>query len=622
MTARYAHAMPFGSEVMQDGSVRFRLWAPDRSRVALALKNRGAERILELVPSGEGWFECTTDEARPGTRYAFVLEDGKRVPDPASRFQPNDVHGPSLVVDPKAYAWQHGAWRGRPWAESVIYELHLGCFTGSGGYSGVLRRLDHLADLGVTAVELMPIADFEGRRNWGYDGVLPFAPDASYGRPNGLKRLIDEAHGRGLMVFLDVVYNHFGPSGNYLHLYAESFFTDRYHTPWGKAIDFAGPRSRIVREFFIHNALYWLQEYRFDGLRLDAVHAIFDESAPDILDELAARVHATVEPGRHVHLILENDANDARYLTRGETGEPRSYVAQWNDDFHHAAHVVATGEDTGYYQDYVDGPVARFGRALAEGFVYQGEPSPFRDGQLRGSSSAHLPPTAFVDFLQNHDQVGNRAFGTRLTALAPERVVRALSAILLLSPHVPLIFMGEEWGSRRPFYFFCDFEGELANAVREGRRREFARFAEFRDPEARERIPDPNAVETYRASKLDWRGMASARGRRWLDYTRCLLTLRRREIAPRLAGAPGGRAQASASENGDLRVSWTLGDGSRLHLLANLSFEPADAPRSEVRGRTLLAEPEPEGKPPLRLGPWSVLWLLDDGSAPVRESDR
>ena len=341
--------------------------------------------------------------------------------------------------------------------------------------AGVIDKLDHLATLGVTAIELMPVADTPGRRNWGYDGVCLFAPQSAYGRPEELKALVDAAHGRGLMVFLDVVYNHFGPEGNYLHVYAPQFFTDRYHTPWGAAINFDGG-FRPVRDFFIENALYWLEEYHLDGLRLDAVHAIRDNSTPDILVELAETVRRRVGTGRQVHLVLENDDNASRYLERDRDDRPRWYTAQWNDDAHHALHVLLTGEDAGYYGDYSDAPARHLGRTLAEGFAYQGEASPHRGGSPRGTPSKRLPATAFVPFLQNHDQVGNRAFGDRISTLADADAVRAAVAVLLLAPSPPLLFMGEEWAARQPFPFFCDFGPDLADKVREGRRREFARF--------------------------------------------------------------------------------------------------------------------------------------------------
>ena len=504
--------MPFGAEVVPDG-VRFRLWAPGAEQVQLDLDGRH----LEMQPGGDGWFERLEASAGAGTLYRYRIDGGLAVPDPASRFQPQDVDGPSEVIDPAAFQWDDGGWRGRPWNEAVIYELHVGCFTPSGNYSGVQERLEHLKRLGVTAIELMPLADFAGKRNWGYDGVLPYAPDSVYGRPEELKTLVQAAHRAGLMVFLDVVYNHFGPKGNYLHSYAPQFFTARHKTPWGAAIDFT---NRWVREYFINNALYWLREYRFDGLRFDAVHAIYDDSREHVLFALSKRIRETFANERHIHLVLENDANQARYL--------QAYAAQWNDDSHHGYHVLATGESDGYYAAYADAPAKHLARALAEGFAYQGEVSPFSN-EPRGEPSGHLPPSAFVDFMQNHDQVGNRAMGERLPVLTDSRKLETLTGILLLAPSAPLLFMGEEWGCRQPFLFFCDFPGELGEAVRKGRREEFARFAAFRERKARERIPDPLAESTFRQCVLDWQ---QARGPRLALY-RELLDIRAREIAPR-----------------------------------------------------------------------------------------
>src|SRR5579863_9157148 len=367
--------MPFGAECREDGSVRFRLWAPAARQVDLCLAGTCAQIPLER--RDDGWFELITNVARPGTQYHFRINGEQEVPDPASRFQPHDVHGPSEVVQPDAFDWRDNAWRGRRWEEAVIYELHVGSFSSAGTFSAVRERLDYLADLGITAVELMPIADFPGRRNWGYDGVLLYAPDSCYGRPEDLKRLVQAAHERGLVVFLDVVYNHFGPDGNYLSVYSPQFFTNRHHTPWGDAINFDGPESRVVRDFFIHNALYWLEEYHLDGLRLDAVHAIADDSRPDIITELAEVVRQRINGERVVHLMLENADNATRYLGRDHEGRVTLYDAQWNDDIHHALHVLITGEHDGYYSDYAHEPLRHLCRCLSEGFAYQGEHSEF-----------------------------------------------------------------------------------------------------------------------------------------------------------------------------------------------------------------------------------------------------
>jgi malto-oligosyltrehalose trehalohydrolase len=598
-----AHAMPFGAELQSDGGTRFRLWAPGQKQVSLIVDDGEA---LPMKPLAEGWHELLSDRAGAGTHYCFELEDGLRVPDPASRHQPEDVHGPSEVIDPRAYRWRNGEWRGGPWQEAVVYELHVGAFTPQGTFRAAIDKLDHLVELGVTAIELMPVADFPGGRNWGYDGVLLYAPDGSYGRPEDLKALIDAAHTKGLMVIQDVVYNHFGPDGNYLPIYAPQFFTDRHKTPWGNAVNFDGEASKPVREFVIHNALYWIEEFHLDGLRLDAVHAIIDESPKHLLEELAERVRAACGD-RHVHLILENEENQASRLARGAKGEVRRYTAQWNDDVHHVLHTAATGEDAGYYGEY-QGDTAKLGRALAEGFAFQGEMMEYR-GEARGEPSAHLPPTAFVAFIQNHDQVGNRAFGERLSAITSLEALRAVATVYLLAPQVPMLFMGEEWAAAQPFPFFCDFDEELAEAVRKGRRAEFAKFPEFQDEKARERIPDPTAAKTFESAKLAWNDRAREPHARWLTWYQRILGIRRTEIVPRLADVTGDAGEYEVLRDGAVRVRWRLGDGSQLTLVANLADR--DVPAADLDGgRVLWREGEIDDGAGV-LGPWSVRWSID-----------
>ncbi len=593
------HHMPFGTEIEPDG-VRFRLWAPSAATVELLVDGAPPRPMDSLA---DGWRERVEPAAGPGSRYRFRIGGDLSVPDPASRCQPEDVGGPSLVIDPAAFEWADDDWRGRPWEEVVLYELHVGAFTPEGSFAAVEHYLDDLADLGVTAIELMPLADFAGRRGWGYDGVLPFAPDASYGRPEDLKRLVQAAHARRLMVFLDVVYNHFGPEGNYLHAYAAPFFTRRHHTPWGDANNFDGPGSRTVRDFFIENALYWIEEYHLDGLRLDAVHAILDDSPKHFLVELAERVRATFAD-RHVHLVLENDANQARYLL------PGLYDAQWNDDFHHVLHLLASGETAGYYRDYRAAPLEWLGRALTKGFAYQGELSEHRSGRPRGEPSAHLPATRFVAFLQNHDQIGNRAMGERLSALATAEVVEASLAILLLCPSIPLLFMGEEWGSRQPFLYFCDFRDELGAAVRDGRRREFEQFPQFADAPARLGIPDPNAEATFLASKLDRPSRHDALTAGRTALIRRLLALRHADIVPRLKGL-AAEAGFAVERPHLLRAWWRLADGSTLDLQGNLGPAPIQV-AGPLRGRLLYSSHGrvgvgAEGN---NLPPWAVTWCL------------
>jgi maltooligosyltrehalose trehalohydrolase len=577
----FARDLPFGATLLADGRTRFRLWAPKQERVAVRIE--GTADVPMARRSG-GWFEAEAP-CSAGTQYRYALGSDLIVPDPASRAQADDVHGPSLVVDPRAYRWRNADWPGRPWPETVLYELHAGLL---GGFAGVRRELARLADLGVTAIELMPVNDFPGKRNWGYDGVLPFAPDRAYGSPDELKALIDAAHDLRLMVFLDVVYNHFGPDGNYLASYANMFREDRA-TPWGAAIDF---RQAEVRRFFTENVLYWLMEYRFDGLRLDAVHAITE---PDWLDETAAEVRATVEKGRHVHLVLEHDGNVADHLRR-------DFDAQWNDDAHHVLHVMLTGEREGYYGDYAERATQRLARSLAEGFVYQGEPSAHRQGAARGTRSGDLPPTAFVMFLQNHDQIGNRAFGDRLTAHVEPAALEAAIALQLLCPHIPLIFMGEEEASASPFQFFTDHHGELAGAVREGRRREFASFAAFADPARREAIPDPNAPETFERSRPQ---ADTERGAARADLYRRLLALRRDHIVPHLDGA----RSIGAGEIGPSAAlaRWRLGNGSVLSIATNLGAAPCALarPRGDLLFASASARTERE------LAPYTTLAFLE-----------
>jgi len=516
------------------------------------------------------------------------------------------VHGASEVVVPLAYGWGDRAWAGLPPERLVFYELHVGTFTPDGTFRGVADRLDHLASLGVTAIELMPLADFPGRRGWGYDGVLLFAPEASYGHPDDLKALVDGCHARGLAVFLDVVYNHFGPEGNYLHRYAPAFFTPRHRSLWGDGINYDGPGAEIVRSFMIHNALYWLEEFHLDGLRLDAVNAIVDDSAAHLLVELGRAVADGPGRERPVHLVLENGANKARYLERAAGRRPL-YRAQWNDDVHHALHVLLTGESGGYYEDY-EPPLPHLGRCLTEGFAFQGERSGYRDG-LRGEPSGHLPPTAFVGFLQNHDQVGNRAMGERITALASADAVRAATAILLLAPALPLLFMGEEWAAPEPFLFFSDLGSDLGPSVAEGRRREFARFPEFASPAMQERIPDPQAATTRARSVLDWGRLAGPEHQAWLALHRTLLRVRAQAIVPLLAGEPTPAASWKALGETAIEVAWKFPAGT-LRLVANLGAAPvAHLGPGPDWGRRLHALLLPEGGW-LELPPWSAAFYL------------
>ena len=558
MTERFAHPLPFGA-TLEGQTTRFRIWAPSADQLTLELDGTDHPMTAE----GEGWFDLALP-APAGSQYKFRMPDGMSFPDPVSRAQAGDVHDPSLVVDPRSYEWQHGDWQGRPWHETVIYELHPGTF---GGFGGIRGQLPRLKALGVTAIELMPVAQFPGAHNWGYDGVLPYAPDSAYGTPDELKAMIDEAHGMGLMVFLDVVYNHFGPDGAYIHAFANGFFRDDLNTPWGASIDFRRPE---VRAYFEQNALYWLQEYRFDGLRFDALHAI---SEPDFLDEMAATIRSSVD--REVHLIMEHEGNAAKHLRA--TPDAPGFDAQWTDDIHHVLHVLLTGEVEGYYEDYKDA-ITKLSRAMAEGFVYQGDWSEHAC-KFRGEKSAHLPTTAFVIFLQNHDQIGNRALGERLTVLADPRALRAAQGLLLLSPFIPLLFMGEEVQSKTPFLFFTDHGDELAELVRQGRREEFKHFPAFKDPSRRDEIPDPNARSTFEASAPDFSGNDS--------FIRGLLTLRRDRIMP---GIPGARSLGSeVIGKSALAAHWRMGNGDVLGIA--ISFD--DQAALPVPSGALLFESEP-----------------------------
>jgi 1,4-alpha-glucan branching enzyme/maltooligosyltrehalose trehalohydrolase len=582
------NAATFGTLLTPNGAT-FRLWAPAAKRVEVVLDD---PHLMQRQDGG--WFSAEIAGVKPGACYRFRIDAKLDVPDPASAFQPQDVFGPSEVIDHAAYQWRAADWRGHPWQDTVLIETHVGTFSAEGSYRAMIDKLDHLAATGFTALELMPLADFPGRRNWGYDGVLWYAPDSAYGRPDDLKALIDEAHLRGLMVFLDVVYNHFGPEGNYLGQYAPDFFTEA-QTPWGSAIDYRVPE---VRAFAIENALHWLRDYRFDGLRLDAVHTIPDHGEIPMLHELSREVGKfAAATNRHIHLVLENDDNRAALLDPTTDPARGQYRAQWNDDYHHAWHVLLTGERQGYYSDYTPSPLLHLTRALASGFAYQGETSPHRGGQLRGEPSGALAPLAFVNFMQNHDQIGNRVLGDRLESLAKPAAIEAALAMTLLAPMVPMLFMGEEWGSTMPFPFFCDFHGDLAEAVRQGRRREFVEaYAQFGD-----KIPEPLGDDVFQSATLDWD--AAAGSQRLIRVTE-LLAIRRRLLVHRLPGARFG--DALAQHNGVLLAHWRLGDGATLHLAANLSDNENTA-HEPVPGTKIWGSDWHKVMPP-----WAVDWRIEE----------
>lgn len=580
----------FGAHLTKAGAT-FRLWAPAARTVDVVL-----DRPYPMRRKADGWFVADIAGIGAGALYKYRIDGEIEVPDPASRFQPHDISGPSEIIDHGTYRWRAADWRGRPWHDAVFVEAHVGTFTPQGSYRAMIDRLDHLVATGFTALELMPLADFPGARNWGYDGVLWYAPDSAYGRPDELKALIDEAHLRGLMVFLDVVYNHFGPEGNYLGRYAPAFFADA-HTPWGVAIDY---RVKQVRQYAIESALHWLADYRFDGLRLDAVQAITEPGEIPVLHDLSAAVGTLAKAtGRAIHLVLENDDNRAVLLDPLTEKPAGKYRAQWNDDYHHAFHALLTGEAGGYYRDYPN-PRQSIARALGSGFAYQGEASAHRNGRRRGEPSSELPPAAFVNFLQNHDQIGNRPLGERIDAIAAPQAIEAALAITLLAPMPPLLFMGEEWGATVPFLFFCDFKGDLAHAIREGRRREFKdAYEQYGDD-----IPDPLTEATFEQTKLDWTALRTPEAGTRLALVRRLLSIRRAEIVPALQHARFGNA--TLHDERHLSANWPLGEHGTLCLAANLSdsaVTPAPADASGVE-RLIFGQRGDDGKP------WGVVWSI------------
>ena len=626
---RRCHTMPFGTEITANGSVRFRLFAPAVDRVSLALTDRAGDP-LQLTPEGNGWFSLATSEARAGSLYRFVLPDGFEVPDPASRYQPEDVHGASEVIDPTSYRWSDAVWRGRPWEQAVLYELHVGTFTKEGTFRAAIPHLDHLAALGITAIELMALWDFAGNCNWGYDGVLLYAADAVYGRPEEVKAFIDAAHARNIMVILDVVYNHFGPEGNYLPMYFPQISSEEHCTPWGKSLNFdgkgtfkgeadtapdsgdttnlGGHHAHEVRELIIHNALYWIEEFHVDGLRLDASHAMIDESPRHILRELCDRVvdAATREtPGRIVHLILENEDNIAERLGRDERGQPTDYTAQWNHDITHLLAAVLgkpceerRGDD---WHDKDAGETERLGKALANGFVIAAEE------KGRTGLCKRIPPTAYISFIQTHDLVGNRIFGDRISDLIKPEALRAIATIALLLPQIPMLFMGEEWAATTPFPFFCDYHGELAEAVKKGRGEQLSNQDPKPSDDEMRRAPDPQAQSTLRSAQLNWNEVAEPEHARVLDWYSRVLAVRQRAVVPLLTGLVCSCGHADIIGPGALTIRWTLAAGAKLHLQANLcslettGFLPQPGSEFWLEGS---AHDD-------ALGPWSVRWSVE-----------
>jgi maltooligosyltrehalose trehalohydrolase len=506
-----------------DEAVHFSVWAPRARQIVVRVLEPACSVLMERHDNG--LHSAFVSGIQPGSQYFYILDVERSRPDPVSRFQPHGVHGPSAIVAPDDFAWTDQNWRGLSLAELLIYELHTGTFSAEGTFPAIIPYLDYLKnELGITAVELMPVAEFPGGRNWGYDGVHPYAPHSVYGGPLGLKTLVNACHERGLAVMLDVVYNHLGPEGNYLHEYGP-YFTDRYHTPWGQAVNFDGEDSGEVRRYFIDNALYWVTEYHIDALRLDAIQGIFDESPKHILQELTEAVHAQANAlGRTIVVIAESDLNDAQVITERAKGG-WGLDAQWSDDFHHALHALLTGERASYYQDF--GRLTDLATAITDGFVYQGQASAFRH-RPHGSPSRHLPGERFVVYSQNHDQVGNRAQGERLSMLLPFPALKLAAGLVLCAPNIPLLFMGEEYGETAPFlYFTSHTDPALAQAVREGRRREFAAFTEG------QAVPDPQELETFHRSRLHHELRMRNRHRALLRWYHDLIALRKHSVTLR-----------------------------------------------------------------------------------------
>jgi malto-oligosyltrehalose trehalohydrolase len=573
----------------------FRLFAPSVDLVQLELEH--AAELLPMFRKPDGWHELATPDAAPGTRYRFVLSDGTRVPDPASRYQPQDVAGPSEIVDPSAFRWTDTEWKGRPWHEAILYELHVGTFTGEGTFLAAVAKLDHLAALGITAIELMCLSDFAGNRNWGYDGVLLFAPDSAYGAPNQVKAFVDRAHQLGISVILDVVYNHFGPEGNYITRYFPQICSERHSTPWGKSLNFDGPFSAEVREFIIQNALYWIEEFHMDGLRLDASHAMIDTSPTHILEELHDRVQS-LGVTRPVHLILENEHNIESRLLRDGKGTPLSYTAQWNHDITHLLGAVFT--DLSQPQQLED--TGKLVKALAEGFVIA--------AQMQKNAGCAVPPTAFVAFIQTHDLVGNRIFGDRVFASALKEPVRAIASIYLLLPQIPMLFMGEEWGASTPFPFFCDYHGGLADAVRKGRCEQLARLDPAPTEDELKRAPDPQAEATFRSAQLKWDEVSHLPHSAWLEWYTRMLHLRMQNVVPLLSEVARSCGKGEVVAPGAFAITWHLANQSKLHLAANLSREPRGGFPAE-RGRVIWSQGVED---PRRFAAWAVRWTIEQAS--------
>lgn len=602
-----SHAMPFGARLRTGGGVDFRLWAPEAPQATL-LHAPGPGAALQPHPATKadgGWWRAHVPQANAATRYQWQIGEALRVPDPAARQAPGGPHAPCVVTDPGDYAWHTVQWQGRPWHELVFYEMHVGSFTPEGTYDAAAAHLPRLAALGFTAIELMPLATFGGDWGWGYDGVLPFAPHPAYGPPDTLKHFVDAAHALGLCVFLDVVYNHFGPDGNYLQAYAPAFFSPTHESAWGRAINFDGEGSTIVRDFFVHNALYWIDEFRMDGLRLDAVHAIVDESHPHILEDISTRVHALAESsGRQVHLVLENEKNQPARLAI-PPALPGRYDAQWNDDFHHALHVALTGETHTYYAKFAPDPVGLLARVLTQGFA-------FPNGQAAGCVTVPVALASMVHFIGNHDQIGNRAFGERLAALVPPEAAELALLLALLTPATPLVFMGDEFGASTPFLYFAQWEGELRDAVRAGRQREFSHAVP-----AGGTLPDPCDAATLARSRLDWIQAEMPEARQRSERVREALAARRVWLQPRAPQLCATGHTADRVGATGLRLAWQYTDGSRWWLDINLGEAPLEEAPPRPAGTTAFVHrwTDETRQAVAAWAPWSARWICTETPA-------
>lgn len=604
-TVDLSRRLSIGAEALPSGGVHFRVWAPRRRTVEVVIEGGSS---FALQPEPAGFFAGLVDAAGAGARYRFRLDGGEQLyPDPASRFQPAGPHGPSQVIDPNHFTWTDRAWRGVHLPGQVVYEMHIGTFTPAGTWAAAMRELDELARLGVTVLEVMPVADFPGRFGWGYDGVNLFAPTRLYGEPDDFRRFVDRAHALGLGVILDVVYNHFGPDGNYLKQFALDYFTDRYTTDWGEAINYDGAHSGPVREYFIANAGYWIDEFHCDGLRLDATQNIYDASDSHILAAISHRVRVAAQ-GRDTIIVAENEAQETRLVRSVDEGGD-GLDALWNDDFHHSAMVAMTGRHEAYYTDYL-GHAQEFISAVKYGYLYQGQWYEWQE-QRRGSPALRLPPATFVNFIQNHDQVANSGRGERCQQLTSPGRYRAMTALLLLAPGTPMLFMGQEFAASSPFLYFADQHAELATLIGRGRARFLAQFPSLATPEAQAALDDPCDPRTFELSKLD----LSERQRHAAIYEmhRDLLRLRREDAvfsAPRAGGVDG----AVLGQEAFVLRYFAEADDDRLLLInfgADLQLKPT---------------PEPLLAPPAETD-WAVLWSSEDprygggGTAPLETDE-